>query len=797
MIRCKHRAIKPTGGIKSTKGYGFGTFKGVFTPSILTILGVVMYLRFGWVVGNVGTFWTIVIVTVATAVTFFTTLSLSALATNMKVGGGGAYYIISRSLGLETGAAIGLPLFFAQALGISFYIYGFAESLVSSLSPEWLNYIEITLGDPATVIGVTSLVILAVLAYISADFALRTQFIILALIIASLLAFFTGSGESIKEAVELAEKAPVKELNSGFPLNFWTVFAVFFPAVTGIEAGLSMSGDLKDPAKSLPRGTLAAIGVSYVIYLAIPLYLGYIIPHTTELGRELLSDSLIMCKITRWGKIVLLAIWGASISSAMGALLGAPRTLQALAKDAIIPRFIGRGFGKGNDPRIATVITFGIALAGIVLGDLNLIAPILAMFFLTSYCLLNISAGVEGLIGNPSWRPTFRTHWSLSLIGALLCLGIMIQINFPATILAAIIISAVYYFVKRRQLRAHWGDTRYGILMLAARNAVYSMANRSVDEKNWLPNILLLSGAPTSRWCLVELANAIAGKRGLLTVAAIVKENQTSTDRIESIEDTMTSYLNKRDINALVKVTRNKSPLDGAMELVRTYGFGPLVPNTILLGVTEDKDKYYKFIELIKLIRQSQKNLIIVREPENLEIDKINDLDTNIRSINQKQILLRDTSTEKLNPLVGLKEGRIDIWWGGKTNNGALMIALAYMLRQNPDWVKTKGVIKTIIFEESERKSAKSKLDYFIKKSRLGIVGEVILCKNNNIFDTIRGSSKDASMVFLGIRPPGIDEKIEDYIKYYEELLENTKDLPLLVKTLASEDIEFQRIFKC
>ena len=751
---------------KINQGYGFGTFKGVFTPSILTILGVVMYLRFGWVLGSVGTFWTIVIVTVSTMVTFLTALSLSALATNMKVGGGGAYFIISRSLGLETGAAIGVPLFFAQALGISFYIAGFSESVVHDFSPEWIEYITTNFGDPSIVIGVVALIILAILAYFSADFALKTQFIILALIIASLLVFFTGSGDNIKETVEFAKGSAVEHVQFDFPDNFWPVFAVFFPAVTGIEAGLSMSGDLKDPAKSLPRGTLAAIGVSYIIYLAIPLYLGYMIPYASAAGKELLLvDSLIMCRVAKWGKIVLFAIWGASISSAMGALLGAPRTMQALAKDAVIPRFIGRGYGKGNDPRIATVITFIIALAGIILGDLNVIAPVLAMFFLTSYCLLNISAGAEALIGSPSWRPTFRIHWAISFAGALLCIGIMIQISFEATIVAAIVTSTVYYIVKRRRLFAHWGDARYGIMMLAARNAIYQMAGKQVDEKNWQPNILLLSGAPTARWCLIELANAIASGQGMLTVAAILNKEQTPTERVDSIEETMNAYLKKKNVTALVKVIRNDSPLDGAMELVNTYGFGPLVPNTILLGITAKKQNFLKFAELIKLVRESKRNIIIVREAENVEVEEE-------------------------------KREQIDIWWGGKTNNGALMIALAYLLHKSPNWINAKCVLKTIIFKEEERVSSQSKLDTFIQKSRLNISGEVILSKNKNIFETVRESSKDASLVFLGIRPPGEDESLEDYSKYYEELLENTKDLPMLVKTLASEDIEFQRIFK-
>ena len=752
--------------VNANRGYNFGTFKGVFTPNILTILGVVMYLRFGYILGNVGIFWTLVIVTISTMVTFLTAFSLSALATNMKVGCGGAYFMISRSLGLEAGAAIGIPLFFAKALGISFYIAGFSESLVEIFSPEWVVYISTHFGDPSMVVGIVSLILLSILAYFSADFALKTQFIIFALIIASLILFFTGSAENLKGTIELAKNSPSIAEGFNFPAKFWTVFAIFFPAVTGIEAGLSMSGDLKNPAKSLPIGTFIAIGVSFIIYLAIPIYLGYIIPYATKAGSELLiADPLIMCKIAHWGKIVLCAIWGASISSAMGALLGAPRTLQALAKDAVLPRFIGRGYGKGNDPRIATVITFIIAFTGIVLGDLNLIAPVITMFFLTSYCLLNVSAGIEGFIGSPSWRPTFRTHWSISFAGAILCIGIMIRISFEATIVAVLVTGTVYYVVKRRRLLAHWGDTRYGIWMLAARNAIYQMAGKRIDEKNWQPNILLLSGAPTSRWCLIELANAIAGRQGLLTVAAILDEEHASTERIDSIEETMHAYLKKKNITALVKVNRNDSPMDGAMELVSNYGFGPLVPNTILIGITEKRKNFLKLAELIKLVRDSKRNIILVREAVDVKPEEA-------------------------------KREQIDIWWGGRTNNGGLMIALAYLLRNNSEWADAKSVLKTVIFKEEEREQARSKLDSFIKKSRLEITGEVILSKGKEIFDTVRESSKDASLVFIGIRPPGKDESIEDYSAYYEELLDKTKNFPMLVKTLASENIEFQRIFK-
>ena len=94
----------------------FGTFAGVFVPNVLTILGVIMFLRTGWVVGQAGLTGALIILGIANLITFLTTLSLSAIATNTKVGGGGAYYLISRSLGLEIGGSIGVPLFLAQAI---------------------------------------------------------------------------------------------------------------------------------------------------------------------------------------------------------------------------------------------------------------------------------------------------------------------------------------------------------------------------------------------------------------------------------------------------------------------------------------------------------------------------------------------------------------------------------------------------------------------------------------------------------------------------------------------------------
>ncbi len=723
------------------KGYSFGTFKGVFTPSILTILGVIMYLRFGWVLGSVGLGGTLLIVTLATSITFLTALSLSALATNMKVGGGGAYYIISRSLGLEAGAAIGLPLFFAQALGIAFYVAGFTEALTSNLGhllPDFLT---------AKVIAVSTLTLLTALAYFSADLAMKAQFFIFAIIIASLGSFFMGTPTTEVMGETLIPKGT----------NFWMVFAVFFPAVTGIEAGIAMSGDLKNPAKALPLGTLGAVIIGYIIYMTMPIILS-----ASVSDPELLLNPNAMRAVAKWGFLIIAGVFAASLSSALGALLGAPRTLQALANDRILPRFIGRGYGPDKaDPRIATAISYGVALIAVLLGDLNMIAPILSMFFLTSYGLLNLSAGLEGLIESPSWRPKFKIHYAVSLIGAVACFLVMLMIDAGATITATVVTSLVFYLVKRRRLNAHWVDMRYGILTLLVRFAIQQLNKLKPDERTWQPNILALSGSPKSRWHLVEMAHSLTRHSSALTVASILPVEDWSAEKVHSMEISMREYLEKREVDAMVKIFPSADMLSGAKALVRAYGYGPLVPNTILLGDTENRSNFDDFAELIQLVYRTQRNLIMLRES--------------------------DVETPE-------EADEIHVWWGGNRDNIGLILTLAYQIQKSPIWKQSKLILKTIVDTEEEREAAKERLDNFIEEQRIPAEADILIKRLPSFYDIIRQSSADAGLIFMGMRPPHEDEKDEEYGRYYGNLMEASKDMPPIAFVLAAEAIEFRQV---
>ncbi|SVA87155.1 uncharacterized protein METZ01_LOCUS140009, partial [marine metagenome] len=469
--------VEPLAQPRNRVTAGLGTFSGVFTPSVLTILGIILFRRLGYVVGSAGLGQAILMLSLATAISVLTSLSLSAIATNRKVRGGGDYYLISRSLGAEYGGALGLILYIAQAVSVAFYCIGFGEAYVSLMGGTDQT-VQVTAAIAATV--------LFGLAYAGADLATRFQSGIMVVLIAALVSFFIGAGQTMDGlTLDSAWTNP----ESGF--EFWVVFAIFFPAVTGFTQGVSMSGDLKNPAKSLPIGTFLAVGISTIVYIVAMIVLAASLS-LTELRSD--YDSLKRIAAAPW--LIDTGVLAATLSSALASFLGAPRILQALANDRLFAWLtpFGVGVGPHGNPRRGVILTAVIAITTIAAGDLNSIAAIVSMFFLVSYGLLNYATYVEAHGGSPSFRPRFKYfHARTSLAGTGLCAFVMLMVNPLASAVAVGILGILYQYLRRTATPVRWVDSRRAYRFRLVKDGLRELDRlRTVSDQasDWQPHIL-------------------------------------------------------------------------------------------------------------------------------------------------------------------------------------------------------------------------------------------------------------------------------------------------------------------
>jgi len=698
-----------------------GTFLGVYTPTILTILGVIMYLRFGWVLGQVGLGATLLIVVMASLIAFITALSLSAVATNTRVGVGGAYYIISRSLGLEIGGAIGIPLFFSQALLVTLHSYGLAESL---------RFVWPEVPVPAAAF----LIILAVgaLAFRGADVALKAQVPVMVLIAMSILALAAGAFFFSPEMGGPAPAAP-----EAASAGFWAVFAVFFPAVTGIMAGLGLSGDLAEPKKAIPLGTLLALLTVFVLYMLIPLLL------SMGAGKEqLLEDPLVWTKIAVLGPwLILPGLWGAVFSSAVGAILVAPRTLQAMAMDRLAPRFLGRLSPKRQEPFLGMGGSLIIALGAVFLGDLNTVALVVSMFFLSVYGTVNLVAALEELTKPPSWRPKLRVPWFLSLAGACGCFAVMLLIN-PAACAAAVFIELLLWAVLRRKERkADWGDVRRDVYEALIRWALIRLSYRPMSSKNWRPHILVFAGSIEKRLDLVRFGIWLSGNRGVVTVSELVVGDPLELDfDRQGRQHHIDLVLRREGLVAFGEANVVPSVERGIIDVAQANGIAGIESNTVLLGWPDELERLTAFLRVIRPLKQLGQSLIIGR----VEVPAM------------------------------AREGRrrtLHVWWGGLQRNGDLMLLLAYLMTRNPEWRQADIRILSIASNEMAKQHVEGVLERLIPEIRIDAEIEVMIKPEGvSVRETILRESAEADLVLLGLATPAAGEE-EAYARRLEELV--------------------------
>ncbi|SMF76669.1 amino acid permease [Pseudobacteriovorax antillogorgiicola] len=448
-----------------------GTYVGVFRPTILTIFGVMMYIRMGWVVGHAGLMGALLILFMTFIITGTAALSFSSITTNIRLRAGGVFALVSQSLGLEAGGAVGLPLYLAQSLGASLYIYGFAEGW-TYLFPD---------HDSRIVVACTFLCGL-ILSIISENLALKMQSLVLIGVVFALGSMIGG----FWGVEEFRNPQLWGDFEAG---SIWILFAIFFPAGTGIKVGASLSGKLEDSRRSIPLGTMSAWIVALITYGTLMVWYSVVAS-----PQELQSNYLIATEYSLWGPAVLIGLLSSCFSATLSSLVAAPNVLAALGQNKIIPKgdFIAKE-SVGGTPRNAMVINGIFVGISLLLGDLNRVAALITMFFLLTYATLNIVVLIEQSLNLVSFRPTFKVPIWVPALGTITSVFAITVIHPIFGLMALAIVIALYIYLERRQLETPWETVRSGIFIGLADWAARQVQSHKTEgmERAWKPDILV------------------------------------------------------------------------------------------------------------------------------------------------------------------------------------------------------------------------------------------------------------------------------------------------------------------
>ena len=573
---------------ESTVQNKYGTFAGVFVPTLLTILGVILFVRHGWVIGNAGLLGGLGIVTLAFIIVTFTALSMSCITTNIRIKAGGAYSIISQSLGLEVGGSVGIPLYLAQTFAITMYIFGFREG--------WLYIFP---EHHALLVDITVFALLFTVAFLSARLAFRIQYIILAVIIGALLSV----GASVFFGVMEHDPQWFGEFpgasEDDFPgVSFWVVFAVFFPAATGIMAGANMSGELKNPKKAIPLGTISAILICYVIYVLAGYWLSRV-----ATPDELVSNYNVMIDYAFSPPAVLAGLLGATFSSALASIVGAPRILQALGDHRIFPG--GELFSKlaGNgEPRNAILLTGGIVIVTLMVRDLNTIAPLITMFFLITYMMINLVVFIEQRMDMVSFRPTFPVPRFVPLIGTLGCLFTMFIINATFGLISIAFVIAAYLYLTNRKLKIPYGDMRSGLFVSLAEWAAKKVSMLPADnERAWKANLLVPVRSSRELRGSFSLVRNLVYPKGSIKLIGVAEK--MSTDILRDDLFTLASSFSRENVYTRWSVIDSLNYREAVLNSLQTLQGTFFKPNILFLRVSNDKSKDDELLSILNEAR--------------------------------------------------------------------------------------------------------------------------------------------------------------------------------------------------
>ncbi len=718
----------------SEKKANFGTLP-VFMTAISTILGAILFLRFGYAVGHLGFMGVLGIIILGHLITVPTALAISEIATNQKVQGGGAYYIISRSFGLNIGASIGITLYLSQAISVAFYIIAFAEAFSPVI--EFLkNSYGFVIPDNRFISIPTMLFISIIILFRGANMGMKALYFVVIILFISIAMFFMGTPTN--------EQIPHSIINHiEKPDSFFYVFTIIFPAFTGLAAGLGLSGDLKNPAKSIPNGTIWATIIGFVVYVAVAYKLSISVS-----PEDLADNQLIMQKIAIWGPIIPIGLASASLSSALGSIIVAPRTLQAIGYDKIFPnRYLNYWTAKGknisNEPVNSSLITIIIAFFFIFIGDIDFVAKIISMFFIVTYGAICLISFLEHFAADPSYRPTFKSKWYFSFLGAFLSFWVIFKMNTPYAAVSILIMALIYQMVTSYNMDKRGLEKLFKGVVFQLSRQLQVFAQRADKEDldtNWRPFVICVSQDSFKRRSAFDMLRWISLKYGFGTYIHYIQGylNEETNKESKKILDKLIHLAAGSKNRVYLDTIISPSLTSAIAQVIQLSGISGKGNNMILFEFSRTEPE--SLVEPLKNFRLL----------ESTEFD----------------ICILNTSYKGF----GYKN-EIHVWITSEDyENASLMILLAYIILGHPEW--KDGLIKIFaLYQEEELAEKRENLIGLIKSGRLPIsqsnIQLLAFSSDKTKKEIIEEHSSDADLTIIGFNIKRAKERgIELFNKY-------------------------------
>uniref|UniRef100_A0AAR2KIX0 Solute carrier family 12 member 10, tandem duplicate 1 n=1 Tax=Pygocentrus nattereri TaxID=42514 RepID=A0AAR2KIX0_PYGNA len=786
---------------KTTEPVRFGWVTGVMIRCMLNIWGVILFLRLSWITSQAGILLTWVIILMSVLVTSISSLSVSAIATNGRVSSGGGYFMISRTLGPEMGGPIGMVFSFANALGCALNTVGFSES-VRDLLVEY-NAVMVDEINDVRIVGTITVTVLLLISLAGMEWESKTQVLFFLVLMVTFANYFVGTfipATPQKQSkgffgyrVEIFVENLLPDWR-GSEGNFFQMFAIFFPSAIGILAGANISGDLKDPQTAIPKGTIMAIFSTTMSYLLISITAACVLRDASGnlndslpvnysgpcegLGCKLgwnftkceqsqscsfgLSNSFqVLNLISGFGPLITAGLFAASLSSALAFLVSAPKVFQCLCRDNIYPYigFFGKGYGKNDEPLRAYILTYFIALAFILIAQLNVIAPLISNFFLCSYALINFSCFHASITNSPGWRPSFKYYskWT-ALFGSIISVVLMFLLTWWAALITFGIILFLFGYVTYKKPEVNWGSSvQAGTYNMALSYSV-SLSSVADHVKNFRPQCLVLTGPPNLRPALVDFVGSFTKNVSLMICGDILMDDDKSVISQRNT-DKLVKWLNRRKVRSFYTPFKGDSLREGASHLLQAAGLGKMKPNTLVMGFKTNwqecsPSSVENYVNTIYDTFDSNYGVCILRMMDGLDITEELQCEGvcawNVLGFSLERWVRENTNhiiNDEIRTVFQNKQGKknIDVYW--ISDDGGLTLLVPYLLTRRKRWRRSK-VRVFVIGQQQTKEDERTEMMVLLRRFRLDVHDVIVITdserppfsKNLNRFeDSIAG----------------------------------------------------------